>query len=206
MIAATPEKLTEFVLGTLPPEEMAELEALCAQDPALASQADELRALLSDYASVLPPTPLAPEGRARLMAAVASPDRFAPFLAKLADILQLSLDKVRAVVARIDDEAIWEKGLPGIDSFHFDAGPSLAGADAGLLRFAPGAAFPRHRHVVGREVTFVLEGDLVEGGVTYGPGSVVVRELGSVHSCAATPGRGLTTLVVHYGIEPVFSD
>jgi hypothetical protein len=205
MTAATPEKLTEYVLGTLPPEETAALDALCARDPQVGREADELRGLLADYAAALPPTPLPPEGRARLMAAVASPQRFAPFLHRLAEILQLSLDKVRAIIARIDDEAIWEKGLPGIETFHFDA-PALAGADAGLLRFQPGATFPRHRHLVGREVTFVLEGDLVDGDVTYGPGSVVVRELGSVHSCGASPERGLVTLVVHYGIEPVFSD
>jgi hypothetical protein len=206
MTTALPEKLTEYVLGTLPPEEMAELDALCARDATVASEADELRAAFAAFAATLPPTAPSPQGRARLLAALQSPDRFAPFFATLGKLLQLPLDKVRAVIARIDIEATWEKGLPGIDSFHFDAGPSLAGADAGLLRFAPGAVFPRHRHIVGKEVTFVLEGQLIDGGITYGPGAVIEREMGSVHNVAASGERGLTTVVVHYGIEPVFSD
>jgi hypothetical protein len=200
------ETLTEYVLGLLPPHDAAALDERCAHEPALARAADELRALLAEFAATLPGTPPAPTGRTRLLATLASPERFAPFLARLTDLLRLSGDKIRAVLARIDDEASWEKGLPGIDSFHFDAGPALGAADAGLLRFEPGAAFPRHRHKVGHELTFVLEGELYDGGQRFGPGALIDHAPDTVHACAAAPDARTVTLVVHYGIEPVFSD
>ena len=185
------DQLPEYVLAVLPPAEMDAIADAIANDPALAREADALEGSLALVA-------------ARLLGTIATPERFAPFLAPLAQLLQLSLDKVRAVLARIDDPTVFEKGLPGVGVFHFDAGPTLAGADAGLIRFEPGVRFPKHRHLVGRETTFVLEGGLIDDDRVYGPGSVVVHEPGFVHFCGATQDRPLLMMIVHYGIEPVF--
>lgn len=201
------ERLPEYVLELLPPGEMHELGAALGRNPALQAEADQLRVALTTIVDELPPLAPSPVVRTRLMASVAAPvERFAPFLAPLAQIVHLSVEKMRAVLARLGDADFWDKGLPGIELSHFDAGPQLAGADAGFIRFEPGAVFPRHRHIVGREITFVLEGTLLDGGRAYGPGSVVEHETDSVHFCGAAPDQALLVLVVHHGIVPVFSD
>ena len=50
-----------------------------------------------------------------------------------------------------------------------------------MTRIGPGSSIPAHSHTAADETVFVLEGDFVEGGMTYGPGSFFVGEAGSVH-------------------------
>ena len=50
-----------------------------------------------------------------------------------------------------------------------------------LLRFAPGAHYPRHRHPTGEEY-YVLDGDLREGDKTYGADTYVYHPPGSIHT------------------------
>ena len=201
------ERLPEYVLDLLPADEMRDLSASIAGDAVLRAEVDELRAALTLMAERLVPMNPSPEVRARVMHSVAAPAaRFAPFLAQMAQIVQLSVDKMRAVVARIEEASFWEAGLPGLELAHFDAGPSLAGADAGFIRFAPGAVFPRHRHIVSSEITFVLEGVLRDGDGIYGPGSVVEHPRDFVHMIAAAPEQPLLIMVLHHGIQPVFGE
>ena len=56
-------------------------------------------------------------------------------------------------------------------------------ADPGvaLLRYAPGARVPRHRHT-GLETIIILEGSQSDETGTYTAGSVVLNPEGSVHS------------------------
>jgi hypothetical protein len=199
------ERLPEYVLELLPFAQMQELALAVAQDPALQHEADQLRVALTRLVDDLPPLAPSPQVRARLMTTTASSvERFAPFVAALARITHLSIDKMRAVLARIEDATFWDQGLPGIELAHFDGGADLAGADAGFIRFAPSAIFPRHRHIVGREITFVMEGTMLDGGRAHGPGSVVEHEQDSVHFCGATADQPLLILVLHHGIVPVF--
>ena len=50
-----------------------------------------------------------------------------------------------------------------------------------LLRYAPGAAVPRHRHT-GLETILVLEGDQSDERGTYPAGALVLNGAGSEHS------------------------
>lgn len=54
------------------------------------------------------------------------------------------------------------------------------GESAVMLRFAPGAAYGAHRHPAGEEY-LVMEGELEDGGTSYGAGSYVYHPPGSAH-------------------------
>lgn len=70
-----------------------------------------------------------------------------------------------------------------------------------LLRFAPKAVYPAHRHPAGEEY-YVLEGELQDGALSYGAGTYVWHPPGSVHRPSS---RGGATLLVFLpeGIERV---
>jgi putative transcriptional regulator len=195
----------EYVLGTLPEVDARQLEAELATSPALARELDEALAGFAQLAEALPPLAPDPAVRARLLRTLEGADRFAPFLARIAGLVDLTIDAVRDLVARIDDPAAWEPGLPGMHLQHFQAGPRFATADAGFVRLQPGMAFPRHRHL-GPELTVVLEGGMRSGDRVYGPGDVLELPEGSVHDYAASSERDLLILTVHTGIVPVFDE
>jgi anti-sigma factor ChrR (cupin superfamily) len=202
--------LPEYVLGTLAPTEMREMDALVAASPALRREVDLLTEALAGAAAGLVPVAPSPAVRARLLASVSTAagpaDRFAPFVAQLARLFDLPADGMRAVLARIDDAAAWLTFSPGIDYQHFVPGPRLAavpGCEAGLVRLNAGVTFFRHRHLGGPETTFVLSGTMRDGEPCYGPGSLITREQGTVHAYAATADQDLLIAVLHHGIEPM---
>ena len=156
---------------------------------------------LSALASALPPVAPSPGTRARLVAALAGPDRFRLFFADLARRFDLSIDAVAGVVSRIDDPEAWlPSPVPLVRLIHFSAGPALSGADTGLVRIPAGMVFPRHRHR-GPELVVVLEGSMYDGGRLYQPGDVSERPADSVHDYQAGPDRDLVFIVAHYGID-----
>jgi len=61
-----------------------------------------------------------------------------------------------------------------------------------LLRFDAGAAYPAHRHPEGEEY-YVLAGELIDAGRSYGEGTFVYHSPGSVH--APSSRKGATVLV-----------
>ncbi len=63
-----------------------------------------------------------------------------------------------------------------------DGYPSVA-----LLRYAPGASVPRHRHA-GMETILVLEGAQSDEHGDYAAGALVINPEGSIHSVWSTPG------------------
>lgn len=66
--------------------------------------------------------------------------------------------------------------------------PIVSGEPAvALLRYAPGAGVPRHRHL-GLETILVLDGTQSDEHGTYGPGSLVLNPRDSVHSVWSTDG------------------
>jgi anti-sigma factor ChrR (cupin superfamily) len=66
--------------------------------------------------------------------------------------------------------------------------PIVSGEPAvALLRYAPGAGVPRHRHR-GLETILVLEGTQSDENGTYGPGSLVLNPTDSEHSVWSTTG------------------
>lgn len=168
------------------------------------SQDDRDDALFAAWvdATVAPEAPPA-DGRARLLHALTGVARFRPLMAPLERLTDLGAGALTEVLRRIDDAASWIDGAPGIRYFHFHVGPAAPTPAAGLVRLRPGAVFPRHRHL-GPEVSFVLDGVLVEGGRQHGPGSVLESATDSEHEYAAGPGRDLLLVSLHSGIA--FSD
>lgn len=87
------------------------------------------------------------------------------------------------------DKLPWEKTkFPGVETktLMIDKERGLLTV---LLRMEPGAMLPDHEHVM-IEQTYVLEGRLVDGECSVGPGQFVWRPAGSRHA-AGTPEGGL---------------
>jgi quercetin dioxygenase-like cupin family protein len=61
-----------------------------------------------------------------------------------------------------------------------------------LTRLEPGATIPAHLHTEADETVFVISGDFVEDGQTYGPGAFFFGAAGTSHG----PHRSLTGCVV----------
>lgn len=59
--------------------------------------------------------------------------------------------------------------------------------EVALLRYAPGAAVPRHRHL-GLETILVLSGTQSDDAGVYETGSIVFNPAGSVHRVWSDPG------------------
>ncbi|MGL3605448.1 cupin domain-containing protein [Rhizobium sp. G187] len=80
-------------------------------------------------------------------------------------------------------EAPFEHFRDGVEICRLIQGePELA-----LLRYAPGASVPQHRHT-GLETILVLEGSQSDENGHYGPGSLVANPEGTVHSVSSAEG------------------
>jgi len=93
---------------------------------------------------------------------------------------------------RIDLEALlgggadWRPFRTGIE-IHSLYGEVGVGRAAALLRYAPGASLPAHRHA-GFEQIQVLEGYQIDDLGRYGKGTVVVNPPGSRHAVSCPEG------------------
>src|SRR6266496_1312496 len=86
------------------------------------------------------------------------------------------------------DEADWTAlDVPGvaIKILHTDA---ATGASTVLTRIGPGAIIPQHRHTKADETVYVIEGDFVEDGQSYGPGSFFAGSAGTNHGPHSSTG------------------
>ncbi len=50
-----------------------------------------------------------------------------------------------------------------------------------MIRIEPGARIPAHFHLQGAEAHFVVSGDFIENGVSYGPGTFFTHPKGAIH-------------------------
>ncbi|MEE3719062.1 cupin domain-containing protein [Tumidithrix elongata RA019] len=69
-----------------------------------------------------------------------------------------------------------------------------------LVRCEAGAVYPSHRHAIGEEI-FMLEGDLVDNGVTYTVGDFLYSTQDSVHAPSSTHG---CVFLVRTSMDDVF--
>ncbi len=146
--------------------------------------------------------PMAPPAalKSRVLSSLENP-RYA-FLGRVARLLDLSLERARAVLDRVDDLTSWEPGGEGCLFLHVDAGPRLADAVVGLVKVDAGCGFPRHVHV-GEETVLVLAGGIdEESGRIFLPGDIVPMPAGSEHAFSAMPGEDLLYLaIVEQGVD-----
>jgi anti-sigma factor ChrR (cupin superfamily) len=70
--------------------------------------------------------------------------------------------------------------FPGVSMKVLHQDPSTGGMVV-MTRIAAGSSIPSHRHTHADETVFVVEGDFIEDGVSYGPGSFFVGKAGSAH-------------------------
>lgn len=145
-----------------------------------------------------------PTLRSRLLQTISSPvERFAPFQDKVADMIDLGVERARELLATIADKSSWEAGpLPGVELIHFDGGPRVAHADVGFVRVPAGTHFPHHRHL-GVERGMILAGTYRDSdGKLLGPGDIDEKQPGTEHSYDVSPDSDLVILVVlDQGIE-----
>jgi len=88
--------------------------------------------------------------------------------------------------AMLQGEIAWQPFRTGIE-IHPLYGEMGVGRAAALLRYAPGASLPSHRHS-GFEQILVLQGSQVDERGHYGKGTVVVNPPGSQHTVASPDG------------------
>jgi anti-sigma factor ChrR (cupin superfamily) len=82
--------------------------------------------------------------------------------------------------------------FPGVSMKVLHQAESTGGITV-MTRMAPGSSIPAHRHTRADETVFVLDGDFVEDGVSYGAGSFFVGAAGSAHGPHSSVG-GCTLL------------
>lgn len=193
------ELLHEYVFGTLSAEDRAQVERGLADSKELRAELRELEAAASllarEEAPLLkPPVSL----RARVLDAVDGEQRYAPFFDRLSALLDLSIDRVRALLASMQAPNAWGPGpCPGVGLIHFEAGPQAMAVDAGFVHVPVGVTFPAHKHH-GRERALVLQGSYVEleTNLIVRTGELSARAAGSEHSFRALEGPELIFAVV----------
>lgn len=217
MSAHVDDCLAELALGTLPAEQVREVEAHLASCRRCAGEAAAIADVVHAVALALPPVAPAPALRERLLAslgttaqAAVSPAaqttmRFERFVDRVAAVLELAADQARALLAGIDRATSWSPSpVAWSQLFHIEGGPRLVAAATvtGFVRVAPGQPFPRHIHI-GREHVLVLQGGFRdEDGKDYHTGDDAFQPPGSVHHFVAHEGEELIYLaVIERGIE-----
>ena len=78
-------------------------------------------------------------------------------------------------------------GWPGVSTKMLQQVESTGGM-IGMMRMDAGSSIPAHSHTHADQAVFVIEGDLVEEGVTYGPGSLLVAKAGTPHGPHGSSG------------------
>ena len=97
-----------------------------------------------------------------LEAVTVEAEQLGPFVERVAVVLDLTLRTATRTLASLKDESLWDYPYgPEIGLLHVKSGSRLAGAQAGFVRLAPGAALPRHQHG-GVERMLMLQGSVVD--------------------------------------------
>jgi anti-sigma factor ChrR (cupin superfamily) len=202
MTARDASHFAEYALGTLAEAEQRAFEAELAES-------DELRRAVAAVREVLAALPFAsaavlPRQGARdaLLSALASGERFRPFLTDLMRCCDLTAVRVRELLSQIDDASAWEPGpLPGLAFMQFAAGQNAIARDSYFVRLPRGLCFPYHRHA-GHEINYVLEGALRDGdGTLYLPGEAMVKAPGTAHECFVPEDADTLVAVVQAGFD-----
>jgi len=157
-------------------------------------------------------TPLAPSPSIRERLLHTGPSRFARFARTLADLIDVSVDRAKALLERALDLAdpvrsapdAWEPlPVPGACTLWVDGGSAVAGCIRGFVRIPAGSDFPQHRHI-GDEKVLVLDGAILDSsGQEFHPGDIAEMPAGSSHSYRARDGGTdlLIFAVVREGID-----
>jgi hypothetical protein len=202
MKARDASRIAEYALGNLPEAELRALEWELAASDDLRREAAAVREALAALHVASAPVLPRPCARDALLSALATGERFRPFVADLMHWCDLTAIQVRELLAQIDEASAWQPGpLPGLAFMPFSAGANAIAHDTGFARMPRGLCFPYHRHA-GHEVNYVLEGALRDGdGTLYLPGEAMVKAPGSAHECYVPEDGDALIAVVQVGFE-----
>ncbi len=92
--------------------------------------------------------------------------------------------------------------IPGV-SIRVLSRDAESGGMAVLTRIEAGATIPAHWHTKADETVYVLEGDFVEAGVSYGPGTFFAGKAGTTHGPHHSVGG--CTVLTHFSAELDFN-
>lgn len=195
------DDLAEYVLGSLPDARRLELDAELARSPELQREVAALREALGVLTDHLPRVQPRKNGRAALLAALGSADRYSPFVGDLARHFDLPASRVRELLRSTDDRNAWlQSPVDGIHMIDFPSGPNAIADHAGFVTFPKGLQFPYHRHL-GPEVNYILHGSmLADDGRLYIPGEALSMPTGSAHAFSF-PHADTMIAVIHLGFE-----
>jgi hypothetical protein len=166
----------------------------------MTDELNDARVFLALAAATVP-VAVGSDARDRFLAAVEE-GRYLPFLGELSAKFDIAEDAMRALLARIDEPGSWVRGVSPIQGhLNFRPGPRHAPLRGGFARMEGGMRLPHHRHT-DRELTMVLEGELLDGeGRIYGPGTSIDMPPGSVHSLSIPDGKQAVVALLHGRIE-----
>lgn len=195
------ELLPAYALGVLDDDEAEKVAGAVATDPALAAELEALLDVGGTLALLQAPVPPSAAARDRLLAA-AGHERFARFTHRFAALFDVAVERARELLRLIDEPRAWVDGpSPGSWLVHFQAGPSLAGADTGFVKLARGERFAWHRHE-GTEHCLVLQGTLLDSlSGTLGPGDEGVLPGGTAHDFVALGDEDVIFAVWVHGVD-----
>lgn len=176
-------RLPDYVLGDLDQTECVLLEAHVSTCAACSRELAEVKEVLSTVG--LADTTLAPPRalRSRLLVSARTGRPLTSFAPGVADLFDLPIDKTARLLGKLAAPEAWTiSPAPGIHMFSVRPGVSLAGTSACLVKAAPGALFPYHKHG-GMERTLVVQGGFLDSdGVECWPGDFAVKDAGNAHS------------------------
>lgn len=136
---------------------------------------DELLALLAEE---LPAQPPEPHVRARLVSTLQGATRWAPYAEEIAHVFAIELGAVREALGLVE-RGDWQPGpWPGSRWLRTEG---LTRGHALIADMPAGLTIARHRHP-GRELTYILDGELLEDGQVHRSGELVDKAPGSVHA------------------------
>jgi anti-sigma factor ChrR (cupin superfamily) len=93
----------------------------------------------------------------------------------------------------------WQKlDMPGVEICVLRRDETTGGMTV-LTRIAPGRMIPAHSHTKADESVYVVEGDFVEDGEVYGPGSYFYGRAGTTHGPHTSPGG--CVVITHFSAE-----
>ena len=100
---------------------------------------------------------------------------------------------------KLDTSALpWSPtGWPGVSMKMLQQVEST-GVMTGMMRMEAGSSIPAHSHTHADQAVFVIEGDLIEEGVTYGPGSFLLAKAGTPHGPHGS-SSGCVLLSTYFG-------
>jgi quercetin dioxygenase-like cupin family protein len=118
--------------------------------------------------------------RSRLFEALAGPERYTLFAGDVARAFGVQLEHARAALRAIPEASAWRDGaIPGSQIL---VSPELAQRGTVIAKLPVGLLIPMHAHAE-RELTFVLDGELLDDGVRrVGPGELLDMPIGTSHA------------------------